>query len=143
MTCGTCGSGITADEKFKKLKDGGVNRHVYYRCTKSKNLSCKNEPISELKLLEQLLKLVDSIKLNKLSLIDNIKEELNRYNKFRTGVLGSKQEKVDVSEDDIKNYMRYLLQNGSILEKREMLSGINEQIILSKKKLFLQDKLDI
>ncbi len=71
-----------------------------------------------------------------MSLIDKIKEELNRYNKFRTGVLGSKQEKMDVSETYIKNYMRYLLQNGSILEKREMLSGINEQIILSKKIIF-------
>jgi hypothetical protein len=29
MTCGLCGSGICADEKFKKLKDGSVNRHVY------------------------------------------------------------------------------------------------------------------
>ena len=143
MVCGNCGSGITADEKFKKLKGDGVNRHVYYRCTKSKDLNCKNQPISETKLLDELLKLVDVIKLDKLSLIDNIKEELNRYNKFRVGVLNSKQEKVDVSETDIKNYMRYLLKNGSILEKREMLSGINEQIILSKKKLFLQDKLDI
>ena len=143
MVCGNCGSGITADEKFKKLKGGGVNRHVYYRCTKSKDLNCKNQPISETKLLDELLKLVDVIKLDNLSLIDNIKEELNRYNKFRVGVLNSKQEKVDVSETDIKNYMRYLLKNGSILEKREMLSGINEQIILSKKKLFLQDKLDI
>jgi len=140
MVCGTCGSGITADEKFKKLKDGGVNRHVYYRCTKSKDLNCKNEPINETKLLEQLMKLVDVIKLDKLSLIEKIKEELNRYNKFRVGVLGSKQEKADVSETDIKNYMRYLLKNGSILEKREMLSGINEQIILSKKKLFLENK---
>ena len=104
-------------------------------------MNCKNQPISETKLLEELIRLVDVIKLDKLSLIDNIKEELNRYNKFRVGVLNSTQEKVDVSETDIKNYMRYLLKNGSILEKREMLSGINEQIILSKKKLFLQDKL--
>jgi DNA invertase Pin-like site-specific DNA recombinase len=37
MTCGLCGSGICADEKFKKLKDGSINRHVYYGCTKSKN----------------------------------------------------------------------------------------------------------
>ena len=26
IACGLCGSGIVADEKFKKLKDGGVNR---------------------------------------------------------------------------------------------------------------------
>ena len=28
IRCGHCGSGISADEKFKKLKDGGVNRQT-------------------------------------------------------------------------------------------------------------------
>lgn len=43
IRCGHCGSGISADEKFKKLKDGGVNRHVYYFCTKARNIDCKKE----------------------------------------------------------------------------------------------------
>ena len=42
IKCSYCGSGITAIEKFKKLKDGGVNRHVYYHCCKSRNIDCKN-----------------------------------------------------------------------------------------------------
>jgi hypothetical protein len=29
LHCGLCGSGITAEEKWKKLKDGGANQHVY------------------------------------------------------------------------------------------------------------------
>lgn len=33
ITCGHCGSGITADEKYKKLKDGTTARYVYYGCT--------------------------------------------------------------------------------------------------------------
>ena len=33
MKCGLCGSGISATEKFKKLKNGEHNRHVYYGCT--------------------------------------------------------------------------------------------------------------
>ena len=37
MSCGLCGSGITADEKFKKLNDGSTNRHVYYKCTRSRD----------------------------------------------------------------------------------------------------------
>lgn len=35
-------------------------------------------------------------------MIDNIKEELNRYNKFRVEVLNSKQEKTEVSEKGYK-----------------------------------------
>ena len=36
MICGLCGSGITADEKFKTQKNGNVHRYVYYGCCKSK-----------------------------------------------------------------------------------------------------------
>ena len=32
MTCGLCGSGISADEKYKKLKNGKFNTHIYYGC---------------------------------------------------------------------------------------------------------------
>ncbi len=41
LNCGLCGSGISADEKFKKLKNGGKSRHVYYFCTKSQDSNCK------------------------------------------------------------------------------------------------------
>ncbi|HWC57656.1 MAG TPA: recombinase family protein [Candidatus Paceibacterota bacterium] len=41
MMCGLCGSGISADEKFKKLKNGEVARYVYYGCTKNKDKNCK------------------------------------------------------------------------------------------------------
>ena len=33
MTCGYCGHPITGELVKKKRKDGGVNLHVYYRCT--------------------------------------------------------------------------------------------------------------
>ena len=41
ITCGLCGSGITADEKFKKQKNGNTHRHVYYSCTKTRDRNCK------------------------------------------------------------------------------------------------------
>ncbi|NCC93145.1 MAG: hypothetical protein EOM10_07650 [Opitutae bacterium] len=47
MKCGHCGSGITAEEKFKKLLDGSVRRYVYYGCGRSKNQNCKNGYIRE------------------------------------------------------------------------------------------------
>ena len=141
IKCGECQSGITADEKFKKLKDGSVNRHVYYRCTKSKDSHCKNKPLNETKMIEELIKLMDSVKLDELGVVEQIKEELNRYNKFKTGVFGSSQDKVDVKDADIRNYMKYILKDGGITEKRELLSEIQEEILLSSKKLFLQGKL--
>ena len=32
MTCGLCGSGISAEKKYKQLKDGTVAKYIYYGC---------------------------------------------------------------------------------------------------------------
>jgi len=58
MKCGLCGSGISATEKFKKLKNGSHNRHVYYGCTKAKDKHCKCGYINETDLIKQLQKLL-------------------------------------------------------------------------------------
>jgi hypothetical protein len=133
INCGYCGTGMTAYEKFKKLKDGGVNRHVYYSCTKAKNVDCKNQPISEPDLIAELIELVDKIDLDELGVKDKIEQELARFNKFRIGVLGHKKESRN-SEVDIKNYAKYLLAEGTIYEKRELLSFLKSKLTLKDKK---------
>jgi len=53
MVCGLCGSGITADEKFKRPQNGKVHRYVYYGCSKSKDRNCKCSYIEEKTLIQQ------------------------------------------------------------------------------------------
>ena len=137
IKCGYCGSGMTAYEKFKKLKNGGVNRHVYYSCTKAKNVDCKNQPISEPDLIAELIELVDKIDLDEFGVKDKIEQELARFNKFRIGVLGHKKESRN-SEVDIKNYAKYLLAEGTIYEKRELLAFLKSKLILKDKKINLE-----
>ncbi|MFA5207774.1 MAG: recombinase family protein [Candidatus Paceibacterota bacterium] len=137
IKCGYCGSGISADEKFRKLKDGGTNRHVYYFCTKARNIDCKNQPISETSLIDELTELVDKIDLDNLGIKDKIEKELMRFNKFRIGVLGHKKE-VSNSDIDIRNYAKYLLKEGTITEKRELLSFLKSKLVLKDKKIILE-----
>ncbi len=137
IKCGFCGSGITADEKFKKLKDGGANRHVYYLCTKAKSVDCKNSPINEQNLVEELIGLVDRVDLDELGIKEKIEQEIARFNKFRIGVLGHKKEARN-SEIDIKNYAKYLLREGTITEKRELLSCLKSKLILKDRKIELE-----
>lgn len=59
MTCGLCGSGITADEKYKKQKNGNVHRYVYYGCTKHNDKNCKCGYINEEDLVEQLAEMME------------------------------------------------------------------------------------
>lgn len=132
MTCGLCGSGISADEKYKKLKNGKINAHIYYGCTKSRDKHCKCGYINEVDLIEQLQKLLDQIDLNKSTIGKRIAVEVSRYKKFTTSLLG---EKSDVLADNIdtKAYVKFLLKEGSLEEKREIISCFESKIVLSKK----------
>ena len=91
FTCGLCGSGVTAEEKFKKQKNGNVHHYIYYGCTRGRDLHCKAGYIREENLIEQLLKIIDEIDLNALGVKEKIKEEIKRYHKFSHAVLGLKE----------------------------------------------------
>ena len=138
ITCGLCESGVTADEKFKPLKDGTVNRYVYYGCSKKKNLDCKAGYVREEVLIEELLKIIDRISLDELELKTKIKQEIERFSEFRNDVLklDSEQQKKKM-EIESKNYAKYILRKGSIEEKRELLSCLKSKLIFKDKKLEL------
>lgn len=138
--CGVCGSGITAEEKWKKLKDGGMNRHVYYRCTKSKNIDCKNEPVSETILVSQALEIIDKVDMDKIGLKEKMSKEIERYARFQNGVLGIEKEVITNKRDiDIRNYAKYLLREGNVYEQREILGCIKSNLVLKGKKLIEKD----
>jgi site-specific DNA recombinase len=137
MTCGLCGSGISADEKFKKLKDGGANRHVYYGCTKARDQNCKCGYINEEDLIEQLQKLVDHININEIAMKDKIKEEVERIKGFQKAMFNIK-EKIDVKDVDIRNYVKHILRTGKESEKREIIGCFKSKIILKNKKVSLE-----
>ncbi|MFA5208614.1 MAG: recombinase family protein, partial [Candidatus Paceibacterota bacterium] len=139
MTCGLCGSGISADEKFKKLKDGTVNRYVYYICTKSKDRNCKCGSINEEYLLKQFEQLLDSIDLDEIGIKEKIKVEVERFKKFQRVILGNK-DKIEIGDIDIRNYAKYILKEGKDIEKRELISCFKNRILLKEKKIFLENK---
>jgi hypothetical protein len=88
MACGLCGSGISADEKYKKLKNGSIKAHIYYGCTKARDKNCKCGYIAESDLVKQLQTLVDKIEVNETSVKKQIISEVTRYKKFELSLLG-------------------------------------------------------
>jgi len=139
MTCGLCGSGIVADEKFKKLKNGHTNRHVYYGCTKSRDKDCKCGYITEEDLIKQFELLLDKINLDEFGMKAKIKDEVTRFKKFNRVILGNK-EKVEIGEIDIRNYAKFILRDGTNSEKRELLGNIKSYICLNNKKIILKSQ---
>ena len=127
MTCGLCGSGITAQEKFKKLKDGTFNRHVYYGCTKVRDRNCKCGYSNEKDLIKQFEGLIDEVNIDEMDIKNKIKDEIGRFKKFQKILLGNNKE-IKICDIDIKNYSKYILKEGSDLEKRELLGYLRGKI---------------
>ena len=133
MVCGACGSGISAEEKYKPLKDGTTARYVYYGCGRSKDHSCKtNKYLREEELIEQLVQLLDKIDLNQLGVQIKFEEELKRHNKFQRTVLGFSGEKDKHKEIDLKTYAKYILKEGINEEKRELMGCFKSKIKITK-----------
>jgi DNA invertase Pin-like site-specific DNA recombinase len=137
MTCGLCGSGISADEKFKKLKNGGVAQYVYYGCTKARGVDCKCGYTEEKEVLKQFNELIEKINLNEIEIKEKIKADLEQFSKMQKFFLGTK-EKVSLPDIDIKGYAKYVLREGSNEKKRELLGCLKSKICLANKKITLE-----
>lgn len=138
MVCGLCGSGISAEEKYKPLKDGTVNRYIYYGCSRGRDLYCKSGYVREEELINQLTQIIDQIDINELGMRARLEEEVKRYKFFQNKVLGEKQNDDNVADNvNIRNYAKYILKQGSISEKRELLGCLKSKIKVANKQVSL------
>jgi DNA invertase Pin-like site-specific DNA recombinase len=137
FTCGYCGSGISAEEKWKPLKNGTLAHYIYYGCSRGVDRNCKNKYIREEELITELLKILDKVNINELGMRQKLEDEIARFNIFQRSVLGS-TDKVKNREDmDIRNYAKYILKEGSVSEKRELLGNLRSRIVYKDKTLTL------
>lgn len=140
ITCGLCGSGITAQEKFKKLKDGTSARYVYYGCTRSRNIACKNGYLNEDVMIEQLLRIIDDLDVNEIGIKHKLEQEIARFDKFKYGVLGVKRDgKVKAMDVDVKTYAKYILKEGMVIEKRELMGCLKSKFIMKDRNLVAEN----
>ncbi len=138
FTCGYCKSGISAEEKYKPLKDGTTAKYIYYGCTRARDRDCKNQYIREEELIPELLKIMDQVSINELGMRYKLEEEIKRFHKFQHVVLKDNTKKILNDEEvNIRIYAKYLLKEGSVTEKRELLSNLRSRLIYKDKTLTL------
>ncbi|MCX6716448.1 MAG: recombinase family protein, partial [Candidatus Taylorbacteria bacterium] len=135
ITCGLCGSGITASEKFKKISGGGVHQYIYYGCCRFQDKNCKSGYMREEDLIEQLSGLMDKVSLDEIGMKEKIKAEIERHKRFQSGLLGIKENTVKVNEIDMRNYAKYLLREGTQWEKRELLTCLRSKIVMNNRQV--------
>lgn len=138
MKCGLCGSGITAQEKYKKQKNGNEHYYVYYSCTRGKDRFCKNKYIREKEVVKQLSNIIDDIDLDEVNLGIKLEDELKRFSHFQSQILGLSEEKREKKHEvDIKSYAKYILREGNVVEQREILRNLKSKLVLKDKKIQL------
>ncbi|MBI3618622.1 recombinase family protein [Candidatus Peregrinibacteria bacterium] len=123
LRCGNCGNGVTAEEKFKQLRDGTIRKYVYYHCSRF-DQTCKQPYVREDELLNQLLQLIDQIDLDKTGMRKKLQTEVEKMNKFTADVLGMDQS-IKIPKMDVRGYAKYVLKNGTTEAKRDIL-GISK-----------------
>jgi len=137
FTCGYCQSGISAEEKWKQLKDGTHAKYIYYSCARSRDRNCKNKYIREEDLITELLKILDKVNINELGMRQKLEDEIARFNIFQRSVLGATEKLQTNKETDIRNYAKYILKEGATSEKRELLANLRSRILYKDKMLQL------
>jgi hypothetical protein len=68
---------------------------------------------------------------------EKIKAEIERHKKFQSGLLGVKGNNINVADIDIRNYAKYILREGTIFEKRELLGCLKSKLTVANKILKL------
>lgn len=134
LKCGSCDSGITAQEKFKKTKKHGSQRYVYYHCTQSKNYDCTESCLREEKLTEAFSKLLSGITPEEMRSKDSLQAELDKFMRLSVAVRGNKDNPEDVN---IGGFAGYIFSSGTRLEKRALLSCLNQTLYLKNKEVVL------
>jgi site-specific DNA recombinase len=137
MTCGLCGSGISAEKKYKNLKDGSVAKYIYYGCTRARDINCKSGYLEERQLVAQLLELMDKIDLDKSGVRRKLETEIERHKKFHSSIMGMKEEEYRAKDVDIRNYAKYVLNEGSIFERRDLIGCLKSKLQIANKKIYL------
>lgn len=133
LTCGSCGSGVTAEEKFKDIIDGSVRRYVYYHCTRARNLNCQEPYIREEALVNQLIAILEKVDIDKLAVENRFTEDLIRYKGFMQSVLKQNGATVQTPEVDIRDYAKHILLTGKREDKQAIMACVTTTLYLKAK----------
>lgn len=82
--------------------------------------------------------MLDIVHINELGMRQKLEDEITRFNIFQRSVLGATDKIPTNTEADIRNYAKYILKEGAVTEKRELLANLRSKIVYKDKILTLQ-----
>lgn len=132
--CGSCGSGITAQEKFKRFKSGKVVRYVYYHCTQFNNYDCNEPYIREEKLVEQLTDLLQEIPVEKVMNMITLKPDLDKFMVIKHALHNPSEVEPEIN---LTEFINYIFKQGTKEQKRELIGCLEAEIYLKDRQIYI------
>lgn len=132
IKCASCGASIVGEEKFKKLKDGGKNRHVYYHCSRKINYNCPERYLPESALINQLVGISHLLKVSKKNAEPGLWIAINKYGKM----IRASNPELDKYQI-LQGYIKYVLESGSSFEKTRLMRNINNKLVVHNRDLLI------
>jgi len=123
LKCGSCGSTIVGEEKFKIRADGGKNRHVYYHCSRQVNYNCSEPYVKEERLNEVLLSKVDRLVLNDANVEPGLRNAIDKFS-----VMIRTTQPTFNQRNAFKEYAAYVLKAGTDFEKTRLVRNISSRL---------------
>ncbi len=136
IKCGQCGAEFTAQEKFKKLKNGEFNRHVYYNCTRRVDRDCTEKYINEKDLCVLLQEFIEKNH-DKIHFTDKLRAKIERHYQVTKTLLGhyGLEQSLDVP---FVEYSRYILVRGTEAERVAYVNGFTTKLLINDGNLLIQ-----
>ncbi len=85
-----------------------------------------------------MIELIDVLDFDEIETKHLLEKEVSRFNKLRSA-MGVSNEKLKANQMDIRGYAKYLLAEGSAVEKRGLLEHMRGKIVMKDKKIKLND----
>lgn len=97
-----------------------------------------NPAINEDDLLKEFQKMAGTLELNEVQLNEKLNLEIKKFKKLQAMFLG-KDNSADIHKVDLRNYMKFVLKDGTILEKRSVFDCIKSDLILKNKTITVKE----
>ena len=136
ISCGRCGATFTAQEKFKRIKDGSYNRYVYYSCTKRIDPNCQERYINERDLCTLLQEFIKKHH-DKIEVSDQLQVKVERHHRVTQSILQHYRLEQPLEKPFIE-YSMYILSRGTEAERTAFAKGFITKLLINKGSLLIQ-----
>lgn len=148
--CGHCGGNVTAEIKYRRLKNNQINSHIYYHCNRVRDYDCDEPYITEEELIRQLVIYLPKIKLNISWIMEEFINEIKRFHHLKE-LMEDEETALELtphnthqshpphySDDEkrmLREYLLHILQFGTPEERVQILGGIESKFSLVQRRL--------